>query len=185
MASAARERLCDWVINKDAVWVHGDRITDGRVALDMRAIAGLDPAVVDRDGQWVIRKHSDPKWLGEEHPDLSEVLPPSGPGWSAVRWSAWSTAGARIGAVHGRPVAVHHEWLSRLQDGYRLEGSESHDILRIVSMEPRPALLPVRPDTPEPAVVGVMVPMTIEASETVLQAIVQDLCHRPPPGLRT
>ncbi|MEV0041831.1 hypothetical protein [Streptomyces sp. NPDC050804] len=92
--------------------------------------------------------------------------------------------GARIGAVNDRPVAVHHEWLSRLQDGYRLEGSESHDILRIVSMEPPPTL-PVRQDTPGPAVVGVMVPMTIEASETVLQAIVQDLRHQPPHGLRT
>ncbi|MQT03572.1 hypothetical protein FF041_26385 [Streptomyces jumonjinensis] len=47
----ARERLCDWVVGKDAVWVQGDRITDGRVALAMRGIDGLDPGVVDGDGQ--------------------------------------------------------------------------------------------------------------------------------------
>nr|WP_202450096.1 hypothetical protein [Streptomyces sp. SID4917] len=175
--------MCDWVVNKDAVWVHGDRITDGRVALDMRAIVGLDPTVVDRDGRWLIRKHSIPTWLGEDHPDLSDVLPAPGPGWSEVKWSNWSTAGARIGAVHERPVAVHHEWLSRLQDGYRLEGSQTHDVLRIVSEEPAPAL-PVRPDKPDRVVVGVMVPMRIEASETVLQAIVQDLGRQMTAGLR-
>lgn len=60
MGSVARERLCDWVVDKDAVWVHGDRITDGRVALDMGLIDGLDPDVVHRDGRWRIRKHTAP-----------------------------------------------------------------------------------------------------------------------------
>lgn len=42
------ERLCDWVVNKGKVWVHGDRITDGHVAMDMRLTPGLDPGEVAR-----------------------------------------------------------------------------------------------------------------------------------------
>ncbi|WP_246144702.1 hypothetical protein [Actinacidiphila oryziradicis] len=140
----------------------------------MRAIVGLDPSVVNKDGQWVIRKHAFPKWLGEDHPDLSGILPDAGSGWSEVRWSNWSTAGARIGAVNGRAVAVHHEWLSRLQEGYRLEGAADRSVLRIVSEEPTPVLL-AGPNNPQHAVVGVVIPMKIEANEAVLQAIVQEL----------
>ncbi|WP_326746052.1 hypothetical protein OG830_36445 [Streptomyces sp. NBC_00121] len=54
--TASMERLCDWVVNEGKVWVHGDRITDGHVALDMRLTPGLDPGEVTRDGQWVLRK---------------------------------------------------------------------------------------------------------------------------------
>ena len=175
MASVARERLCDWVVNKDRVWVHGERITDGHVALDMGAIASLDSSVVDRDGQWMIRKHTFPTWLGEGHPDLSDVLPEAGgPGWSEVRWSNWSVAGARIGAANGQAVAVHHEWLSRLEKGYRLEGSADHSVLRIVCEKPIPALF-AGPDIPHHAVVGVAVPVQIEGEHAVIQAIVREL----------
>ncbi|MFD4950446.1 hypothetical protein [Streptomyces sp. NPDC058451] len=48
--TASMERLCDWVVNKDKVWVHGDRITDGHVALDMRLTPGIDPGEVGQDG---------------------------------------------------------------------------------------------------------------------------------------
>lgn len=177
MGSVARERLCDWVVNKDAVWVHGDRIADGRVALDMRLIDGLDPDVVHRDGQWRIRKHTFPVHLGDDHPDLTDVLPAPGPGWSPVRWSNWSTGGVRIGAVDGQPVAVDHAWLSRLPDGYRLEGSPDHDMLRIVTTEPAPALL-TGSGTPQHLVVGVVVPVnttTAQAGDGVLRAIVDEL----------
>jgi len=169
----AMERLCDWVVNKDQVWVHGDRITDGHVALDMRAITGLDPHVVDRDGRWMIRKSNFPTWLGEDHPDLTDALPAAGPGWNQIAWSNWSTGGARIGAAAGLAVAVNHAWLSRLQDGYRIEHSPDHAVLRIVCVEPTPGLL----TGPEPhhAVVGAVVPLRPSASPAVLQAIVQDL----------
>lgn len=50
------EQLCDWGVNKGKVWVHGDRITDGHVALDMRLTPGLDPGEVARDGQWVLHR---------------------------------------------------------------------------------------------------------------------------------
>ncbi|MFE3556974.1 hypothetical protein ACFXKW_19200 [Streptomyces sp. NPDC059193] len=161
-------------VNKDQVWVHGGRITDGRVALDMDAIAGLDPSIVNKDGQWRIRKSRDPQWLGPDHPDLSDALPLTGTAWEEVRWSNWSTGGARIGAAQGRAVAVHHDWLSRLEDGYRIECSPDHPVLRIVRTEPGPSLSAGLIAT-QPVVVGAVLPIQREASEAVLQAIVDEI----------
>ncbi|MFF0754603.1 hypothetical protein [Streptomyces sp. NPDC004267] len=172
--SVAMERLCDWVVNKDQVWVHGDRITDGHVALDMSAIAGLDASVVDKDGQWRIRKSRFPQWLGPDHPDLSDCLPFTGTDWAAVTWSNWSTGGARIGAVHGRAVAVRHDWLSRLEAGYRIECSPEHPLLRIVCEAAAPALA-YGAVSAQPTVVGSVVPVQVEASAAVLQAIVNEI----------
>ncbi|MFJ2812191.1 hypothetical protein [Streptomyces sp. NPDC087294] len=76
------ERLCDWVVNKDKVWVHGDRITDGHVALDMRLTPGLDPGEVARDGPWVLRnvtKKTEPSLLtgGAAHRTVVGVVMPA------------------------------------------------------------------------------------------------------------
>lgn len=174
--TASMERLCDWMYNKDPVWVHGDRITDGHVALDMRVITGLDPAEVAMDGQWVIRKAQPSRWLAEKHPDLSDILPASGdePGWSEVAWSAWVRRGVRVGAVHGEAVAVDHAWLSRLQVGYRLEGAPGHSVLRIVSEEPEPALL-FGDAAVHRTVVGVVTPTELERPDPVIDAIVTAL----------
>ncbi|MEU2231226.1 hypothetical protein [Streptomyces vietnamensis] len=172
--TVARERLCDWVVNKDQVWVHGDRITDGCVALDMDGIAGLDPSIVNKDGQWRIRKSRDPQWLGPDHPDLTDCLPCTGAGWEPVRWSNWTTGGARIGAVHGRPVAVHAEWLSRLEAGYRIECSPENPLLRIVCEAVAPAVIYGTVHA-KPAIVGSVVPVQVEASPAVLQAIVEEI----------
>ncbi|MER5443328.1 hypothetical protein [Streptomyces sp. NPDC002790] len=96
--TASMERLCDWVDNKDKVWVHGDRITDGHVALDMRLTPGLNPGEVAWDGQWVLRKAQPSRWVAEQHPDLSDVIPGSADGsdWSEVSWSSWVIRGLRI-----------------------------------------------------------------------------------------
>lgn len=169
------ERLCDWVVNKDKVWVHGDRITDGHVALDMRLTPGLDPGEVARDGQWVLRKAQPSRWVAEQHPDLSDVIPDPGDGsdWREVAWSAWVTRGLRVGALRGAAVAVDHGWLSRLQTGYQVEGAPEHGSLRIVTKKPEPSLL--TGDAAHRMVVGVVMPASIEGSRAVLEAIVQDL----------
>ncbi|MFE9407384.1 hypothetical protein ACFYN0_01065 [Streptomyces sp. NPDC006704] len=169
------ERLCDWVVNKDKVWVHGDRITDGHVALDMRLTPGLVPGEVARDGQWVLRKAQPSRWVAESHPDLSDVIPhhADGADWSEVAWSAWVTRGLRIGALRGAAVAVDHGWLSRLQPGYRIEGAPGRGILRIVTEKPEPSLL--SRGTAHRTVVGVVMPTSIEGADSVLEAIVQDL----------
>ncbi|MFE4018015.1 hypothetical protein ACFXPZ_11460 [Streptomyces sp. NPDC059101] len=169
------ERLCDWVVNKDKVWVHGDRITDGHVALDMRITPGLDPGEVDRDGQWVLRKAQPSRWVGEQHPDLSDVIPDQSDGadWSEVAWSAWVTRGLRVGAVLGAAVAVDHAWLSRLQPGYRIEGAPGCGVLRIVIAKPEPSLL--SGGAAHRTVVGVVMPTSIEGSDAVVEAIVRDL----------
>ncbi|MFI8515394.1 hypothetical protein ACIGHB_30125 [Streptomyces sp. NPDC085460] len=172
--SVAMERLCDWVVNKDQVWVHGDRITDGHVALDLSAIAGLDASVVDKDGRWRIRKSRFPQWLGPDHPDLSDCLPFTGTDWAPVTWSNWSTGGARIGGVHGRAVAVRHDWLSRFEAGYRIECSPEHPLLRIVCETAVPALA-YSAVSAQPAIVGSVVPVQVEASAAVLQAIVNEI----------
>ncbi|MEU9189835.1 hypothetical protein AB0D14_35925 [Streptomyces sp. NPDC048484] len=173
--TASMERLCDWVVNKDKVWVHGDRITDGHVALDMRLTPGLDPGEVDRDGQWVLRKAQPSRWVAEQHPDLSDVIPDPADGsdWSEVVWSHWVTRSLRIGALRGAAVAVDHGWLSRLDPGYRIEGAPGRRALRIVTKVPELSLL--SGGAAHRTVVGVVMPTSIEASGTVLEAIVQDL----------
>ncbi|MGI5457577.1 hypothetical protein ACQEWB_31295 [Streptomyces sp. CA-249302] len=173
--TASMERLCDWVVNKDKVWVHGDRITDGHVALDMRLTPGLNPGEVARDGQWVLRKAQPSRWVSEQHPDLSDVIPAAADGadWSEITWSAWVTRGLRIGALLGGAVAVDHEWLARLQPGYRIEGSPGHRFLRIVTKKTEPSLL--TGGAGHRTVVGVVMPASIEGSVAVLEAIVQDL----------
>lgn len=169
------ERLCDWVVNKDKVWVHGDRITDGHIALDMRLTPGLDPAEIARDGQWVLRKAQPSRWVAEQHPDLSDVIPGSADGsdWSEVAWSAWVTRGLRIGALHDAAVAVDHEWLSRLQPDYRIEGAPGYRFLRIVTKKLEPSLL--TGGATHRTVVGVVMPALVEGSDAVLEAIVQEL----------
>ncbi|MET7684357.1 hypothetical protein [Streptomyces sp. NPDC005423] len=173
--TASMERLCDWVVNKDKVWVHGDRITDGHVALDMRLTPGLDPGEIGRDGQWVLRKAQPSRWVAEQHPDLSDVIPDPADGsdWSEVVWSTWVTRGLRIGALRGAAVAVDHGWLSRLQPGFRIEGAPGQGILRIVTKKPEPSLL--WGGAVHRTVVGVVMPTSIEGSGAVLEAIVQDL----------
>ncbi|MFE5325490.1 hypothetical protein ACFRCG_03590 [Embleya sp. NPDC056575] len=171
--TAATERLGDWVVDKDQVWIHGERITDGHVAPDMRAIACLDPALA-RDGRWVLRKTHPSRWVGEEHPDLSDVIPVGDDArWSAVAWSAWVLRGVRVGAVNGGAVAVDHPWLSRLQTGYRVEGSATHGLLRIVREEPAPGLL--SPGAVTRTAVGVVTPREIDESDPVVRAILKSL----------
>ncbi|MFG2924265.1 hypothetical protein ACGFYA_22520 [Streptomyces sp. NPDC048305] len=173
--TASMERLCDWVVNKDKVWVHGDRITDGHVALDMRLTPGLDPGEVARDGQWVLRKAQPSRWVAEPHPDLSDIIPDSADGldWSEVAWSDWVTRGLRVGALRGTAVAVDHGWLSRLQSGYRIEGAHGLGSLRIVTKKSEPSLL--SGGAQYRSVVGVVMPTSIEGSGAVLEAIVQEL----------
>ncbi|GAU70699.1 hypothetical protein SSP35_22_00020 [Streptomyces sp. NBRC 110611] len=170
------ERLCDWVVNKNQVWVHGDRITDGHVVLDMSGITGLDPDEVSRDGQWVIRKAQPSRWVAPEHPDLSDAIPSEADesGWSEVLWSVWVTKGLRVGAVNRTAVAVDDAWLSRLQTGYRIEGSPGHSALRIVSESPVPTLLSGSA-TAHRRTVGVVMPAQIEGSDSVIEAIVNEL----------
>lgn len=173
--TASMERLCDWVVNMDEVWVHGDRITDGHVALDMRLTPGLDPGEVARDGQWVLRKAQPSRWVAEQRPDLSDVIPDPADGsdWSEVAWSAWVTRGLCIGALRGAAVAVDHGWLCRLEPGYRIEGAPGRGALRIVTKKPEPSLL--SGGAVHRMVIGAVMPTPIEASGTVLKAIVQDL----------
>ncbi|WP_243084522.1 hypothetical protein [Streptomyces sp. 891-h] len=166
-------------MNKDQVWVHGERITDGHVTLDMRAVGvfqGLSHEEINRDGQWVLRKAAESRWVSEAHPDLSDAIPAQAdePGWSAVAWSSWVTRGVRVGAVNGRAVAVDHAWLSRLQAGYRVEGASDSHILRIVREDPTPVLLPGGLTTHR-TVVGIAVPQEIGGASAVVEAIVDDL----------
>ncbi|MGW0708965.1 hypothetical protein ACWD4G_23955 [Streptomyces sp. NPDC002643] len=172
--TAAMARLCDWVVNKNQVWVHGDWITDGHVALDMGAIPGLDPQEVARDGQWVLRKAQPSRWVAEGHPDLSDAIPTAdGADWNAVAWSVWVTRGLRVGAVNGTAVTVDDAWLSRLPDGYRIEGAPGRSVLRIVHEEPVPALL--SGGTARRTAVGVVTPVAIEGSDSIIEAIVKEL----------
>ncbi|MEU5163846.1 hypothetical protein AB0G74_30120 [Streptomyces sp. NPDC020875] len=67
-------RLCDWV-EKDVVWVHRGRITDGRVTLDMRLADGLDPDTPGGDGRWLLSRDAAPLRIGDDRPDLTGVLP--------------------------------------------------------------------------------------------------------------
>ncbi|MFD4950447.1 hypothetical protein [Streptomyces sp. NPDC058451] len=115
--------------------------------------------------------------MSEQHPDLSDVIPDPADGadWSEVAWSAWVTRGLRIGALRGAAVAVDHGWLSRLQPGYRIEGAPGHGILRIVIKKPEPSLL--SGGAAHRTVVGVVMPTSVEGSDAVLEAIVQDLAE--------
>ncbi|MFJ5787947.1 hypothetical protein [Streptomyces hydrogenans] len=91
-----------------------------------------------------------------------------------MRWSNWTTGGAQIGAVHGRPVAVHADWLSRLEAGYRNECSPENPLLRIICEAASPTVIYGTVHA-KPAIVGSVVPVQVEASPAVLQAIVEEI----------
>lgn len=140
----------------------------------MDGITGLDPSIVKEDGRWRIRKSRNPQWPGLDHPGLNDCLPYTGADWEPVRWSNWTTGSARIGAVHGQPVALNAEWLSRLEAGYRIECSPENPLLRIICEAAAPAVIYGMVHA-KPAIVGSVAAVQVEASPAVLQAIAEEI----------